>query len=543
MSLAAAALAFALALGGVPTAHAAGITVGGSCTLVDAITAANTNTATGGCAAGSGADTITLSGNVVLTSVNNSNTQGANGLPVVTSAITIAGNGATISRAGSSPDFRIFEVVSTGDLTLNDTTISGGRSSLFFYFFSGPGGGILNSGTLTLTNSTVSGNAIGGYGFGNGGGIENFGLATLTNSTVSGNTAGYGGGIDNSATLTLTNSTVSGNTANNLGGGIENSATMTLNNSTLSGNTSGTSGAAIFNNGSSTLTVNNSTLSGNTAHNSGGAIFNSTATVTLSNTTVSGNTADSRGGAIINGGTLTLSNSTVSGNTANFQGGAIFNGGTLNLERSLVAGNTAPSEQEIDSPFGTVNSNNFNLFGHSGESNAQAFNNFTPSGSDISATSDGTLPTALASILNTTLANNGGPTLTNALVSGSPAVDAAPSGPATDQRGVARPQGSAFDIGAFELVPSPASQIDQLIADVQALVDSGTINSGQGNALITKLQNAQNYVTSGQTAQAISKLHTFINQVNSFISSGVLTSAEGQPLIDAANAAIHSLGG
>jgi hypothetical protein len=92
-------------------------------------------------------------------------------------------------------------------------------------------------------------------------------------------------------------------------------------------------------------------------------------------------------------------------------------------------------------------------------------------------------------------------------------------------------------------VISAASQINQMVADVQALVDSGTLNGGRGNALITKLGNAQNDVTSGQTSQAISMLHALINQLNSFISTGVLTSAEGQPLIDAANAAIHSLGG
>jgi hypothetical protein len=79
--------------------------------------------------------------------------------------------------------------------------------------------------------------------------------------------------------------------------------------------------------------------------------------------------------------------------------------------------------------------------------------NFTPSGSDISATSDGTAPAALSSILDTTLQDNGGDTQTHALVAGSPAIDAVQDGPSTDQRGVSRPQGAAFDIGAFELEP------------------------------------------------------------------------------------------
>src|SRR5204863_9986038 len=79
-----------------------------------------------------------------------------------------------------------------------------------------------NDGTLTLTNSTVSGNRANFAGGSKGGGIFNLGTLTLTNSTVSGNTVthGYGGGIFNGGTLTLSNSTVSGNSASSSGGGI-----------------------------------------------------------------------------------------------------------------------------------------------------------------------------------------------------------------------------------------------------------------------------------------------------------------------------------
>ena len=97
-----------------------------------------------------------------------------------------------------------------------------------------------------------------------------------------------------------------------------------------------------------------------------------------------------------------------------------------------------------------------NLFGHSGQTNAQAFVGFTPGGLDITATSDGTTPTALTAILGP-LANHGGDTFTHALITGSPAVDAAGGGPNTDQRGVTRPQGAAFDIGAFELEQTVAT--------------------------------------------------------------------------------------
>ena len=128
-------VALLLALGQEPVL-AATINVSDGCSLINAITAANTDTATGGCPQGSGADTITLpaGSTQVLTTVNNS-TYGATGLPVISSAITIEGNDSTIERESSDPDlFRIFAINSTGNLTLKDTTITGGVTS-------GAGGG------------------------------------------------------------------------------------------------------------------------------------------------------------------------------------------------------------------------------------------------------------------------------------------------------------------------------------------------------------------------------------------------------------------
>jgi hypothetical protein len=95
-----------------------------------------------------------------------------------------------------------------------------------------------------------------------GGGIANSGTLTLTNSTVSGNNAEVGGGIFNyDGTLTLTNSTVSGNTADFGGGGIYNGGTLTMTNSTVSGNTA-TEGNSISNAGFGTMTLTNSLVDG-----------------------------------------------------------------------------------------------------------------------------------------------------------------------------------------------------------------------------------------------------------------------------------------
>jgi hypothetical protein len=127
-------------------------------------------------------------------------------------------------------------------------------------------GGAENSGTLTLSASTVSGNT------GSIGGISNDGTLTLSDCTVEGNTADAGGGVKNASYLTLINSTISGNTAADRGGGLYNGNAMTLTNSTVSRNASGRLGGGLFNTGA--LTLIQSLLSGNTAPLNGSEAYN-----------------------------------------------------------------------------------------------------------------------------------------------------------------------------------------------------------------------------------------------------------------------------
>ena len=241
--------------------------------------------------------------------------------------LTIRGPGAGMLSISGGKSGHIVRVVQGASVTISGLTF---KDSNRFE----------NNGTLTLSNSTVSGNNDGGIG-------NDGGRLTLSNSTVSGNTASSGGGIFNNSMLTLSNSTVSGNN----GGGIYNVGTLTLSNSTISGNRAigqFNSGGGIANFDGGRLTLSNSTVSGNTAtgpNSVGGGIFNLDGTVTLSNSTVSGNIATGGyGGGIFNDfrATLTLSNSTVSGNRA-VGGGGIANvsGGTLTLNNSTVSGNTA----------------------------------------------------------------------------------------------------------------------------------------------------------------------------------------------------------
>jgi hypothetical protein len=221
-----------------------------------------------------------------------------------------AGDTITFSCSGDIPLTRTLTI--SGSMILDGSgqsvTLDGGHSVQVLQ--------VLSSGNLTLKALTVAN-----------------GQAT----TASTNT---GGGISNAGTLSLSNSTLSGNAASFEGGGIYNNAgKLTISNSTLNGN-SAEVGGGIYNNGGK-LTINNSTLNGNAA-NLGGGIFNEGGTVSLSNSTLSGNAAHSDGGGIYNTGTLSSRGSIVAENSApqgNDCFGTITNQG-YNLESGTDCGFT-----------------------------------------------------------------------------------------------------------------------------------------------------------------------------------------------------------
>jgi hypothetical protein len=304
-----------LVTGGPAPAVAATITVdtfaqvdAAKCTLTNAINAANDDVNMAGCVrvGGIGADTIVLpTGTYALTVPDNGVDIDLTGLPVVTTDITILGNGSTITRTNGTvgPFFRLFTVTG-GTLSLVELTVSGGRvagvqgesatgggikvvgaGSLALNTVSisdnhivGRGGGIGadGTGTLTVTDSTVINNSVTGDGLfshsAQGGGIYTAGLAvTITRSRISNNVANadhapvfpgtaVGGGLAvGNASLTMTFVTVSGNTASAGGGALKGTA--------LGGGLdySGSSG-----DGLSQLTVSDSTFSANAALVNGG---------------------------------------------------------------------------------------------------------------------------------------------------------------------------------------------------------------------------------------------------------------------------------
>jgi hypothetical protein len=344
-----------------------------------------------------------------------------------------AGAGKTIIDGGGVN--RVVTVSSAAaNVTLSGLRIQNGNGTSL------PGvGGVSNVGTLTLKSCEVANNV--------GGGISNSGTMVVSHCSV---VSSLGLGIENSGALTLNNSVIARNPY-----GISNSGTMTITNSTITKNTS-TAGYGIVNYATGTLILNGTTVSQNTTFvicrttvcpisvagiwNGGSAIVN--------NSTISGNhgatackvpppehcTVRAVGGGIANSGTLEVSNSTISANGIS----GVGNSGTAILQNSIL------SNKYVHNCNGPVTSNGYNL-------SSDATCAFSGQG-DMNSTDPMLGP----------LQNNGGPTQTMALPSGSPAIDAGnPAGCTdgmgnllkTDQRGMPRPDAEdvgGCDIGAYE---------------------------------------------------------------------------------------------
>jgi CSLREA domain-containing protein len=488
------------------------VACGASCSLREAVIAAN---------AGADPDTILLpAGTYVLSLAGAGEDAAATGDLDLTDFSTIvrglgAGAGAVTIDATALGD-RIFDVVD-GDraISIANLTLRGGN---------GDGGALRNTGSGEVLAETVvfdrnNAPTLGGAILNQTSALDGA-RVVVRDSVFTGNTsAGSGGAIFNqsAARIVVLDSTFTGNRANNSGGALfnQNRASATLDRVRMTDNRAETNrGGAVFNQNESSLAIVDSTLDANQAFDDGGAIFTQNdSTLTLVRSTLVGNRANTGGGATATDGgggifaqndsAVSLLESTLSGNTTPANGGGVFrrNDNVLLVRNSTISGNTAGLNGggiAADTPTGQASllldhaTIAFNSAAAGGGLHLRAPGGFAPfepyrvrativarnvaSGAANDCASEvGGVITSLDFNLDTTstcgfgatgdrpgadprlaaLADNGGPTQTHALLAGSAAIDAGPTtcpGPAVDQRGVVRaqPAGGRCDVGAFE---------------------------------------------------------------------------------------------
>jgi FG-GAP repeat len=396
----------------------------------------------------------------------------------ITDALDIFGPGSSKLTVSGNKQSRIFTIVdnqtSNYHVGISGMTLTLGNATVVPLPQSGAdstnGGAILGgSEELDIRDSTISNN-VGSRG----GAIDlgSDGRLTIINSLITGNSSSNAGGAiyanDNTVTI-INTSTVSGNTASNGSGGgvyVDARSTLFVEGSSVTGNSASNSGGGIYCYGNSSLTVNTSTIAGNTSGNRGGGIAGYFVGVDLTNSTISGNSAQ-RGGGIFLGGSFygpgnvrepsyspgpaninhcTITGNTVSAPSATSSGGGIFSGRDVTMANTIVALNSADSGRDLEGIIPDLVSANkffssFCLIQDKGNANVI----------DQGGTIFGVAP------LLGPLQNNGGPTHTIALLSGSRGIDEgdpefAPP-PPTDQRGFPRVANNRLDIGAYEVEP------------------------------------------------------------------------------------------
>ena len=491
---------------------------GGDGTLIDDFAGPG---APGG--AGQGAGLYATGGSLTISGSTFANNQatGGNGGAGGPGGVGGEGQGAGLNVSGAT--------ISLTNSTLSSNAVRGGNGGNGYVECNGGNGGAGQGGAiydstapLAVTNVTVATNTVRGGDGGNGGD----GSRASGNGGTGG--AGQGGGLfSSSATVTINNSTLATNTVRGGDGGTGGDAQWWY----VGGGNGGTGGAgqgaALFSSGSITFT--NSTLSTNTVRGgNGGAGGIGNGFYFYGRGGNGGNGAAGLGGGMYVSGTFTLTNGTVAFNTAQAslggaggtgsppgnpgsggtgQGGGVANaGGTLHALNTLVGDNTAASASDLSGPLASLG---HNLIGNSN------------GGSGYTATDLLDVDPLLGP-----LHNNGGPTLTHALLPGSPAIDAGDNTGATDfdQRGpgFARIVNGVIDIGAFEVqaatqathysVSAPATAVagSAFNVTVTALNDSGNPVTGYTGTVHFTSSDAQAILPSDYTfTSGDAGVHTF----------------------------------
>jgi len=336
-------------------------------------------------------------------------------------------------------------IYSDGSLTITNSTISNnGADDGGGIYRASHGGWIYETTPMTVSSCIISGNTA----YYNGGGIDSIGPASITDSVIDNNSAVLddGGGIyswDSSSSTTITNSTITNNTAGRDGGGIASvSSSPIITASIVDGNTAGRygGGASFRSSGSQTTpTLLRSTISNNAAGKSGGGVyvFDQGTFLRIQNSLITDNAAAEIGGALYADSNVPvytppeILNSTIAKNTAGLNGGGIAcNGSSPTVANSILWGNTAAGSPDQVHLFQLCNvkmSYSDIEGGWSGDGNINADPVFL--GSDDFHLS-GASP---------------------CIDSGTDDTVTYPSLPADDRDGTVRPQGTGYDMGAYEV--------------------------------------------------------------------------------------------
>jgi hypothetical protein len=271
-------------------------------------------------------------------------------------------------------------------------------------------------------------------------------------------------------TATVSGFTITGGStpSGEQGGGIVNDATVTVTNSTFTGNTatgsSNGDGGGIANPDATSMTLVGDTFTNNTAGEFGGGVDIDSGTASITNTTIVGNVGPGDGGGldIDTGAAVSFVNDTITNNTAaSGNGGGVWvEGSNVSFLNTIVANNTGSTSGVTDCNDTTATDNGHNLQG-------------TPTCFTSTTNGDITGNPVLGP-----LHNNGGQTDTEALLAGSPAINAGTNSgcPATDQRGVTRPQGPRCDIGAYEATPPIVTTGSATAVTTSSATINGTVN-------------------------------------------------------------------
>ncbi len=411
-----------------------------------------------------GGATVTISGVTIKNGyINNSvggglyNVDGTVTLDHVVISDNVADNPTGLNNAGTGGG-----IFNSGSLTLSASTVSGNKAETRSKGIGG--GGIYNEATLRVEHSTISGNNAAGSGAG-GGGLQNTGgtglsintaKATLIDTTFSSNSATIGGGIRNLfGIVSLELSTVNNNSAGTSGGGIENSGGgMIIGRTKILTNTSGFTGGGVSNFAS--LDLSHSAVYGNTASLQGGGLYNSgQAALSLINTTVTNNTAGIEGGGIYNHRAANITNSTIYNNTsAGRAGSEIYACGTKDETKNLTC--IDDSSNVKTNVINSIIGNSSGAAACGGELTlitSRGYNIDTGTSCGFSQASDKSNISATA-FFGGGFADHGGPTFTYAILNGSIAHNSGDNinCPVIDQRSKLRD--NLCDIGAYEISDS-----------------------------------------------------------------------------------------